>query len=200
MVTTNKSEPILKGLMSIFPIGHDYERKELMALANEFEIRSVERGFQLWAEGLDQSKLYFIVSGSCGEYLRHPRGESLIRFYQDGKFAFSEDILLYSAPSESRCVALTKSVIASVPKVKLLDNALFDSVAAKLLGVLINLSMTEYRNTTYEMLQSSGKARLQAVIYQSPNLLNIIPRKELSDYLGVSRASLFRALKSFGNE
>jgi CRP-like cAMP-binding protein len=60
--------------------------------------------------------------------------------------------------------------------------------------------MTEYRNTTYEMLQASGRARLQAAISQSPNLLNIIPRKELADYLGLSRASLFRALKSFGHE
>ena len=92
MVSTNKSELILKGLLSIYPIGHDFESKELYTLSNEFTFKKVERGFQLWAEGLDQDNLYFIVSGACGEYLRHDGDESLIRFYQQDKFAFSEDI------------------------------------------------------------------------------------------------------------
>ena len=200
MVSTNKSELILKGLLSIYPIGHDFERKELYTLSNEFTFQKVERGFQLWAEGLDQDHLYFIVSGACGEYLRHDGEESLIRFYQQDKFAFSEDILIYSVPSETRCITLTESVIASIPKKILLDETLHKIVGAKLLSILINLSMTEYRNTTYEMLQSSGTSRLKAAISQSPNLLNIIPRKELADYLGLSRASLFRALKSSGHE
>jgi hypothetical protein len=91
-------------------------------------------------------------------------------------------------------------VIASVPKKILLDQTLHKVVGTKLLSILVNLSMTEYRNTTYEMLQSNGTSRLKAAISQSPNLLNIIPRKELADYLGLSRASLFRALKSFGHE
>jgi CRP-like cAMP-binding protein len=200
MVTSNKSELILKGLLSIYPISHDFERKELHTLSKEFVIQKVERGFQLWAEGLDKDNLYFIVSGACGEYLRHNNEESLIRFYQQDKFAFSEDILIYSVPSETRCITLIESVIASVPKKILLDQTLHKVVGTKLLSILVNLSMTEYRNTTYEMLQSNGTSRLKAAISQSPNLLNIIPRKELADYLGLSRASLFRALKSFGHE
>lgn len=200
MVTSNKSELILKGLLSIYPISHDFERKELHTLSKEFVIQKVERGFQLWAEGLDKDNLYFIVSGACGEYLRHNNEESLIRFYQQDKFAFSEDILIYSVPSETRCITLIESVIASVPTKILLDQTLHKVVGTKLLSILVNLSMTEYRNTTYEMLQSNGTSRLKAAISQSPNLLNIIPRKELADYLGLSRASLFRALKSFGHE
>jgi CRP-like cAMP-binding protein len=200
MDSSNKSELILKGLQSIYPIGHDFERKGLYTLSTAFTYQKVERGYQLWAEGLDQANLYFIVSGACGEYLRHDGEESLIRFYQKDKFAFSEDILIYSVPSETRCTTLTDSVIASIPKQILLDETLHKIVGAKLLSILINLSMTEYRNTTYEMLQSNGTSRLKAAIGQSPNLLNIIPRKELADYLGLSRASLFRAFKSFGHE
>jgi CRP-like cAMP-binding protein len=183
MVSTNKSELILKGLLSIYPISHDFERQELLTLSNEFHWRHIHRGDLL-----------------CAEYLHHDSQESLIRFYHEGKFAFSEDILIYGVPSETRCVALTDAVIASCPKQVLLDDTLDKVVGAKLLSILLNFSMTEYRNTTYEMLQASGRARLQAAISQSPNLLNIIPRKELADYLGLSRASLFRALKSFGHE
>ena len=200
MVSTNKSELILKGLLSIYPISHDFERQELLTLSNEFHWRHIHRGDLLWAEGLDKDHLYFIVNGSCAEYLQHDSQESLIRFYHEGKFAFSEDILIYGVPSETRCVALTDAVIASCPKQVLLDDTLDKVVGAKLLSILLNFSMTEYRNTTYEMLQASGRARLQAAISQSPHLLNIIPRKELADYLGLSRASLFRALKSFGHE
>ncbi len=200
MVRVNKSEQILKGLLSIYPISHDFERKELFTLSNEFEIKNFSRGEHLWSQGLDRDNLYFMISGSCGEYLQHDSQESLIRFYHEGKFAFSEDILIYEVPSETRCVALTDAVIASCPKQVLLDDTLDKVVVAKLLSILINFSMTEYRNTTYEMLQASGKSRLQAAISQSPNLLNIIPRKELADYLGLSRASLFRALKSFDHE
>jgi hypothetical protein len=70
----------------------------------------------------------------------------------------------------------------------------------KLLTGLIELSMTEYRNTTYEMLQTSGTDRINAALEQFPDLLNIIPRKELADYLGISRASLFRSLKQIDIE
>lgn len=200
MVSSNKSETIFKGLLSIYPIVHDFEREELYTLSKEFAFDQLSRGDYLWSEGLDQDNLYFIVSGSCGEYLRHGDDESLIRFYHEGKFAFSEDLLIYSVPSETRCIALTEAIVASIPKQVLMDDTLHQIVGAKLLSILINLSMTEYRNTTYEMLQANGKTRLQAAISQSPNLLNIIPRKELADYLGLSRASLFRALKSSGND
>ena len=200
MVRINKSEYILKGLLSLYPISQDFEREELYTLSNEFEIQNFCRGEHLWSQGLDRDNLYFVISGSCGEYLLHDKNESLIRLYQDEKFAFSEDLLIYGVPSETRCVALTESSIASISKKILLDDTFHKSVGAKLLSILLNFSMTEYRNTTYEMLQSSGKTRLRAAISQSPNLLNIIPRKELADYLGLSRASLFRALSSFDHE
>lgn len=200
MDSTKKSELIVQGLLSIYPISHDFERQELLTLSNEFQWRHIQRGDSLWAEGLDKDHLHFIVKGSCAEYLQHDSQESLIRFYHEGKFAFSEDILIYGVPSETHCVALTDTVLASCPKQVLLDDTLDKVVGAKLLSILLNFSMTEYRNTTYEMLQASGRARLQAAISQSPDLLNIIPRKELADYLGLSRASLFRALKSFGHE
>ena len=41
MVSTNKSELILKGLLSIYPIGHDFERKELYTLSNEFTFQKL---------------------------------------------------------------------------------------------------------------------------------------------------------------
>ena len=166
MVSTNKSELILKGLLSIYPISHDFERQELLTLSNEFHWRHIHRGDLLWAEGLDKDHLYFIVSGSCAEYLQHDSQESLIRFYHEGKFAFSEDILIYGVPSETRCVALTDAVIASCPKQVLLDDTLDKVVGANCL-YSTSFSMTEYRNTTYEMLQPSGRARLQAAISQS---------------------------------
>jgi hypothetical protein len=49
------------------------------------------------------------------------------------------------------------------------------------------------------MLQTSGIHRIHATMEQFPEVLDLIPRKELADYLGISRASLFRSLKQIEN-
>jgi len=74
-----------------------------------------------------------------------------------------------------------------------------EQLGSRLLTSLIELSMTEYRNTTYEMLQTSGIHRITAALEQFPDVLDLIPRKDLADYLGISRASLFRSLKQIDN-
>ena len=48
MVSTNKSELILKGLLSIYPISHDFERQEFLTLSNEFHWRHIHRGYFLF--------------------------------------------------------------------------------------------------------------------------------------------------------
>ena len=200
MVLSRDTTPVLRGLLSIYNITDPEEHNELERLSEKFTFSKLVRDDKLWSEGLDNDLLYFVLSGSFGEYLRQPSGTSLIRLYQSEKFAFSEDLLLYGVPSETYCVALTDGVVASISKTQLLSSTGATTLGPKLIALLINLSMIEYRNTTYEMLQTNGKTRIKAALGQSPNLLNIIPRKELADYLGISRASLFRALKSLGHD
>ena len=191
MSALSVEESILIGFKSLYDTEFDSQYLELKRLAADFDCFTLQRGDRLWSYESHRDRLFFVVKGSLGEYLLESRQASLIRLYKSYQFAFSEDSLIYGNTSNTECVSL-KEVIMS--------GTMQQQVGAKLLGILINLSMTEYRNTTYEMLQVSGRKRIQAALSQSPNLLNIIPRDELADYLGISRASLFRALKSLDDE
>ena len=200
MSTLSVEESILAGFKSLYDTEFDSEYLDLNGLASKFDCFKLSRGERLWSFESQRDRLYFVMKGSLGEYLLESRQASLIRLYKSHQFAFSEDSLIYGNPSNTECVSLAESTLASIPKEVILSGSLQQQVGTKLLGILINLSMTEYRNTTYEMLQVSGRKRIQAALSQSPNLLNIIPRDELADYLGISRASLFRALKSLDDE
>ena len=90
--------------------------------------------------------------------------------------------------------------MASISASALAEYLVNEELGWKLLPSLIVLSMTEYRNTTYEMLQTGGINRIHAAIEQFPDILYLIPRKQLADYLGISRASLFRSLKQIEND
>lgn len=200
MSSLSVEESILIGFKSLYDTEFDSQYLELKRLAADFDCFTLQRGDRLWSYESHRDRLFFVVKGSLGEYLLESRQASLIRLYKSHQFAFSEDSLIYGNTSNTECVSLTESTLASVPKEVIMSGTMQQQVGAKLLGILINLSMTEYRNTTYEMLQVSGRKRIQAALSQSPNLLNIIPRDELADYLGISRASLFRALKSLDDE
>jgi len=176
----------------------DYEN--LGKLARSFVIKTVNQDENLWELSSSNAQLHFILSGAFGEYLVQGKNPQLIRFYRKEKFAFSEDMILYSARPATYAKCLVEARVASIPANVLMSYVQRSQEGVKLLTGLIELSMTEYRNTTYEMLQTSGTDRINAALEQFPDLLNIIPRKELADYLGISRASLFRSLKQIDIE
>jgi len=176
------------------------ERYKLREFSQKFQFKSYQPGDTLWDLESTTGDLNVILSGAFGEYFKEKEGNYLLRFYRKGKCAFSEDLLLYSKPSETFTRCLVEGVVASVPRSQLLLMGEEANFGPSILSGLINLSMTEYRYTTYEMLQTSVEFRIKAALEQFPELLNVIPRKELSDYLGISRASLFRTLKMFGHE
>lgn len=196
-----------KDYATIYQALQEYMRPEeeidfdnLRNLARSFVINSYNQGDNLWELISSNAQLHFILSGAFGEYLVQGKNPQLIRFYRKEKFAFSEDMILYSARPATYAKCLVGARVGSIPANILMGYVQRSREGGKLLTGLIELSMTEYRNTTYEMLQTSGTDRINAALEQFPDLLNMIPRKELADYLGISRASLFRSLKQIGIE
>jgi CRP-like cAMP-binding protein len=186
---------ILEGLSLHIKIVHPEEHLALKSLARRFTIRTYKVGDKLWELDTTSGQLFFILSGAFAEYLMEGMDPHLFRFYLKNGFAYSEDLILYSTRPATYAHCLTDARVATIPAGILADYLMNEALGGKLLMSLIELSMTEYRNTTYKMLQTSGIHRINAAIEQFPDVLDLIPRKELADYLGISRASLFRSLK-----
>ena len=200
MLSQKEVERLHYGLLSHIQLQGDVEVQALRELSSKFTFRDVPAGHTLWDLNSDTGDLHFIFEGTFAEYLQRGSHSFIFRFYRPGKFAFSEDLLLYSKRSDTFSKALSHAKIASLPSIHFQNTLRQGGLGAKLMEVLINLSMTEYRNTTYEMLQTSGTNRIHAALEQFPDLLHLIPRRELADYLGISRASLFRSIKEIGHE
>lgn len=175
------------------------DHEALKSLARRFTIRTYKEGDDLWELGTSLGQLHFILTGAFAEYLQEGRTPHLLRFYSKNRFAYSEDLILYSSRPATFVKCLVEARVASIPANVLEEYLMNEKLGNQLLTSLIELSMTEYRNTTYEMLQTSGIHRIHAAMEQFPEVLDLIPRKELADYLGISRASLFRSLKQIEN-
>jgi|SaaInl5LU_22_DNA_1037371.scaffolds.fasta_scaffold28083_2 CRP-like cAMP-binding protein len=174
-------------------------RYKLREFSRKFVFKTYEPGDELWSLTSTEGDLHVILTGAFGEYLKEKKQAHLLRFYHQGKCAFSEDLLLYSNPPETITRCLVEGKVASIPRSQISMISEGNDFGLRLISGLINLSMTEYRYTTYEMLQTSVEYRIKAALEQFPELLNVIPRRELADYLGISKASLFRTLKILGD-
>ena len=200
MLSQKEVERLHYGLLSHIKLQGDVEIQALSELSSKFILRTVPNGHILWDLSSNSGDLNFILEGTFAEYLQRGSHSFILRFHRPSKFAFSEDLLLYSKRSDTYSKALSHAKVASLPSVHFQNALRQGGLGAKLVEALINLSMTEYRNTTYEMLQTSGTNRIHAALEQFPDLLHLIPRSELADYFGISRASLFRSLKEIGHE
>lgn len=176
------------------------DQEALRSLAQRFSIRTFKEDDSLWELSTRTGQLHFILSGVFAEYLVDGRVPHILRFYPKNRFAYSEDLILYSTNPATYATCLVEARVASISASALAEYLVNEELGGKLLPSLIVLSMTEYRNTTYEMLQTGGIHRIHAAIEQFPDILSLIPRKQLADYLGISRASLFRSLKQIEND
>jgi len=192
-------EFVQEGLSLHIHVGNSDEQDALRQLSRRFTIRTYKEEEELWNLTTSSGQLHFILSGAFAEYLIDGRIAHLLRFYPKNRFAYSEDLILYSSQPKTYSKCLVEARVASIPAGTLAEYLMNEQLGSRLLTSLIELSMTEYRNTTYEMLQTSGIHRISAALEQFPDVLDLIPRKELADYLGISRASLFRSLKQIDN-
>lgn len=195
MTLMSENESVFYALLSYLDIDTKEETNALKELSSKFIINRFDPGDILWSMDTSSGMLHFVVDGAFAEYLQTNGQKQILRLYRKGKFAFSEDLLLYSKSPESFATCVVKGKVASVPK-RVLVNVLDEyGLATSLLEALLSIALLEYRNSTYELLQTTGVNRINAALEQFPDLLTMIPRSELADYLGISRASLFRSLK-----
>lgn len=190
-----EQEAVFYGLLSHVRVESNEDTETLKKLCARFIIRSMKPGEILWALDTQEPELHFVLEGAFAEYLHKDRSQHILRLYRKGKFAYSEDLVLYTMLPDTHAQCLVSGRVATVHLNALEPLMENNGIGSQLMEALINHSMTEYRNATYELLQATGTNRIQAALEQFPDLLNLIPRTDLADYLGISRASLFRSLK-----
>lgn len=167
----------------------------LRLLSEHFVIENMALGDELWHYNQNRSTVTFLIDGVIAEYIKNGRKSNLLKLHKKKSFVYSEDVVLYRTPSKTYAKCVVPGAVAHISYHAMQD--VFDrfGLTEIFISQLVEISMTEYRQSTYELLQSSGARRILAVIDEHPDVLDLVPRSELADYLGISRASLFRYLK-----
>lgn len=196
-MTNNRSirELIFKELLLLLGSHNKDVLLALRLLCEQFVVEPLEVEDELWGYNQNRSTVTFLIEGVVAEYIRDGRKSNLLKIHKNRSFAFSEDVVLYKTPSKTLAKCIVPGKIAHISYHAMQD--VFDrfNLTEVFISQLVEISMTQYRQSTYELLQSNGIRRILAVIEEQPDVLELVPRSELADYLGISRASLFRYLK-----
>ena len=105
MLSQKEIERLHYGLLSHIKLQGDVEVQALSDLSSKFTMRNVPNGHALWDLSSNSGDLHFILEGTFAEYLQRGSHSFILRFQRPGKFAFSEDLLLYSKHSDTFCKA-----------------------------------------------------------------------------------------------
>ena len=117
MLSQKEVERLHYGLLSHIKLQGDVEVQALSDLSSKFTMRNVPIGHALWDLNSNSGDLHFILEGTFAEYLQRGSHSFILRFHRPGKFAFSEDLLLYSKRSDTFSKALSHAKVASLPSV-----------------------------------------------------------------------------------
>lgn len=195
MTAPSINEAVFQALLDQIDKLNEIELVAYRKLSSQFKTQYILKGDYLWTLDDKQDRVFFIHDGIFAEYLQKQKGSHVVRFYQAQSFAFSEDTVLYDASPETFTKCIASGMVASVPYEVLSSIASEYHLGFHFLESLVQITMKEYRQSTYEMLQTIGTHRLHAAQEKFPEILDRLPRTELAEYLGISRASLFRSLK-----
>ncbi len=162
------------------------------------------KGDNLTKQGAFTSYVLFVVNGYARQYVEGEQGKTFnLRIIKPGEFVglsavFSKNKFNYSAVALTDCLAflIEKDVIARVIK----QNGLFGfSFIQRYCEQNTNLFDT-VRNVLYK--QMNGRLAdtllyLEDIRGEFPEIFQILSRKELADFAGISTESTVKLLKSY---
>ena len=138
MVDRIDHDAVYRGLYAHLRIESPEDREQLLEFSRRFTFKMYSVGDELWSLSSTDGELSVVLSGAFGEYLRVRNEDHLLRFYRQGKCAFSEDLLIYSKQSETYTKCLADGVVASIPRAQINMIGEGGNFASRLILGLIN--------------------------------------------------------------
>ena len=167
--------------------------EEVIATFQKSEIKKKDFILEV---GQINNKLIFVESGIFRIFHITPEGkEATACFFHEGQFAF--DIISYvkNIPSKEYIQCLEDSIIYSIQKSEL--EALYkkEQQIERLIRIMIEDQFVYFKEVLLSQLRESAEERYLKILNERPYLINRVPMKHISSYLGINEPSLSRIRK-----
>ena len=166
-------------------------------LESQFVIVDGNKGDVLLDQGVREMEQYFILGGVLKRVVTNPEGkEMILRFAAEGDMETSYAAWRLGTPTPYSIVCVTKARIAKLPMpnwVAFMDRHL-DFKSAFEFEIMRLMSEVMAHTITLHLLDAPG--RVHRFERKHPELVEVIPQKQLASYLNLSTETLSRLRKS----
>jgi len=139
-----------------------------------------------------ETSVYFIQKGTLITYLLYREEERILDFHLEGSFCSSYSSLLTAKPSDIRIRAFTETTLEVVNYAELSGQYKTSLLANQLGRVATEGLFLQRVSREKELLTLTAEERYHSLLAKNPEVVQKIPVKELSKYLGVQPESLSR--------
>ena len=166
-------------------------------LESRFDIVEGNKGSVLMAQGVRTMEQYFILGGVLKRVVTNPEGrEMILRFAAEGDMETSYAAWRLGTPTPYSIVCVTKARVAKLPMpywVEFMDRHP-DFKAAFEFEIMRLMSEVMAHTITLHLLDAPG--RVHRFERKPPDLVEVIPQKQLAAHLNLSTETLSRLRKS----
>ena len=169
----------------------------LSELAEAFvNIGHYKRGDILWSPGDQPNLIYFNTTGIIGEFIpdTDEKDEPCLDFIPPQKLFWNGNAVLFQEPTQTSMRVLHRTQIWAVSMEDILNILSQHNIEIHASSVMIQHQLRVLSDRVREMLNLKPAERLQRALERHPYILHAVPRHDLSSYLGISRATLFRVM------
>ncbi|MGS2764464.1 Crp/Fnr family transcriptional regulator [Sinomicrobium sp. M5D2P9] len=163
-------------------------------------MESYHRKEQIIGQGKKVFSVYIVKKGMVKCYLTEDNGKDFIQeFFGEGEI-FGEIEVLNDTLSFCAVEAVTGMEVYKIPKeyfIKLLnEDADFNSFIMKSLATKVHYKALRHSHNQLHAIEDN----LFRLKKQFPQLLDIIPKRDIANYLGITLRSLNRVISELGTE
>ncbi|HAA11056.1 MAG TPA: Crp/Fnr family transcriptional regulator [Cytophagales bacterium] len=169
------------------------------ALPFSVERRSFEKGTVLTDFGQRESSVYFILSGTIITSLQFREEERILDFHFAPSFCASLSSLLTQTPSDTRLTCYQACEVEIIHYAELKASYRTSLLANQLGRVATEGLFLERVKREKDLLTKTAEERYRSLLDKNPTLVQKIPVKELSKYLGIRPESLSRIRRGWNS-
>ena len=166
-------------------------------LESQLDIVDGAKGEVLLDQGMRDMEQYFILGGVLKRVVTNPEGkEMILRFAAEGDMETSYAAWRLGTPTPYSIVCVTKARVAKLPMpywVAIMDRHL-DFKAAFEFEIMRLMSEVMAHTITLHLLDAPGRVR--RFERKHPELIEVIPQKQLAAYLNLTTETLSRLRKA----
>jgi len=155
-------------------------------------LKKIKKGEIITDYGQMETAVHFIQKGTLITYLIYHEEERILDFHFEGSFCSSYSSLLTARPSDVRIRAFSDTTLEMVNYQELKAQYKTSLLANQLGRIATEDLFLDRVNREKELLTMTAEERYQSLLAKNPSVIQKIPVKELSKYLGVRPESLSR--------